>query len=167
MLSHLQVVSGEMFKEVKPHMDFSYARGVIFDKDLYEFEEGEILDMCPPEVFQVRKLRGTSMIVLTFDCPDPPSYVIIENERISVRPFKRKPLQCFTCFKFGHPSSACRGAQLCTVCSSPVHGECTDTPRCINCSQGHGPRDKNCPSYKAEEAALRKSKAEHISVSYV
>ena len=166
MLSHLRAESGEMLKEVKPHMDFSYGRGVVFDKDLYEFDEGEILDMCPTEVFHVKKLRGTSMIVLTFNCPDSPSHIIIENERISVRPFKRKPLQCFNCYKFGHPSTTCREAPLCPECSSPVHGACTDDPKCINCGQGHKSRDKDCPSYKAEEAALRKSKAEHISVQY-
>ena len=166
MLSHLRAESGEMLKEVRPHMDFSYGRGVVFDKDLYEFDEEEILDMCPTEVFHVKKLRGTSMIVLTFNCPDAPSHIIIENERISVRPFKRKPLQCYNCYKFGHPSTTCREATLCPDCSSPVHGACTDDPKCVNCGQGHKSRDKDCPSYKAEEAALRKSKAEHISVQY-
>ena len=166
MLSHLKAETDEMLKEIKPHMDFSYGRGVVFDRDLYEFDEGEILDMCPVQVFHVKKLRGTSLIVLTFNSPDPPSNIVIENERIAVRPFKRKPLQCFTCYKFGHPSATCRGAQLCTVCSSPIHGVCTDAPKCINCGQGHESRDKDCPSYKAEEAALRKSKTDHISVNY-
>ena len=65
-----------------PQMDFSYGRGVIFDKDLYDFEEAEILEMCPVDVFQVRKLRGTSMIVLTFNSSNVPSPIVIENERI-------------------------------------------------------------------------------------
>ena len=166
MLSNLQAETGEMLKEIKPQMDFSYRRGVIFDRDLYDFEEAEILDMCPGDVFQVRKLKGTTMIVLTFNAPDVPSHVIIENERISVRPFKRKPLQCFKCFKFGHPSAICNGDQLCVGCSAPAHGDCSDPPKCANCGQNHTSRDRVCHVYKAEEAALQKSKADHVSVSY-
>ena len=166
MLCNLQAENDEMLKSIKPQMDFSYGRGVIFDRDLYDFDETEILDMCPDDVFQVRKLKGTTMIVFTFDSPEVPNHVIIENERIPVRPFKRKPLQCFKCFKFGHPSATCSGDQLCPVCSAPAHGACSASPNCANCRQGHSSRDKVCQLFRAEEAALQKSKADHISIPY-
>ena len=166
MLSHLKVEENEMLKEVKPHKNFSYGRGVIFDRDLYEFSEEEILDMCPGNVFSVKRVPHTKMIILTFEDPNIPSVINIENERIPVRPFKQKPLQCFNCFRFGHPSVVCKNNKVCEVCSAPVHGDCTATEKCINCQKQHKSRDKTCQQYKAEEAALHKASTEHISVGY-
>ena len=44
MLSHFNAKKDAMIKDIKPHLNFSYGRGVIFDRDLYQFEENEILD---------------------------------------------------------------------------------------------------------------------------
>ena len=166
MLSHLKVEESEMLKEIKPHKNFSYGRGVIFDRDLYDFSEEEILDMCPANVFSVKRVPRTKMIILTFEDANIPSVIVIENERIPVRPFKQRPLQCFNCFRYGHPSVVCKNKKLCEVCSDLEHGECSATKKCFNCQKEHMSRDKTCPQYKAEEAALHKASTEHISVGY-
>ena len=167
MLSHIRIDASEGEVNIKPHLNFSYGRGVIFNKDLCEFSEEEILDMCPMKVWKVHKVSKTSMIVLTFEDPDVPMYIHIENERLKVRPFKAKPLQCFNCFKFGHPSSICRNDKLCGNCSRPEHGDCKNKAKCINCSLDHIPSDKRCSEYKIEESVLNRSGAEYVSIGYV
>ena len=166
MLSNMKIDDGEMLEDIKPHLNFSYGRGVIFNKDLYDFKEDEILDMCPKEVWKVHKIPNTKMIIITLDESNVPSHVYIENERISVRPYKQKPLQCFNCFKYGHPSRVCKNDKLCINCSEPAHEECSVEAKCSNCRENHKSNDKKCPMFQLEAAALLKSEIEHISVGY-
>ena len=154
MLCHTNLQYDPMIKDIRPHNNFSYGRGVIFDRDLYDFEEHEILNMSPPSVYKVKKVPNTSMIVLTFEDDNVPPYIIIENERVRVRPFHSKPLQCYNCFEFGHPSNVCRNTKRCNNCSKPEHGTCEAAPKCINCLLDHKSTDKKCEEYKYEETAL-------------
>ena len=166
MLSNIRTEESELLVNIKPHLNFSYARGVIFNRDLYEFSEEEILEMCPKQVWKVHKIPKTTMIIVTFEDDNIPSHVHIENERIPVRPYKQKPLQCYNCFKFGHPSRVCKKDKLCGNCSAPAHGECLLVSKCINCHESHKSTDKKCEIFQAETAALLKADAEHISVAY-
>ena len=133
---------------------------------MYEFSEEEILEMCPKQVWRVHKIPKTTMIIVTFEDDNIPSHVNIENERISVRPYKQKPLQCYNCYKFGHPSRVCKNDKLCGNCSLPAHGDCLVISKCINCGESHKSTDKKCGFFQAETAALLKADAEHISVAY-
>lgn len=166
MLANIDLDDSEMLKEIKPHQNFSYGKGVVFDRDLYEFSEQEILDMCPLNIWKVDKVPRTNMIILTYEHPHVPDCVIIENERLKVREYKPKPMQCYRCFKFGHPSKYCKNNKVCINCSAQEHGHCLNDTKCVNCLNGHKANDKNCPEYKKEEEALLKSNAEHISVGY-
>ena len=166
MLSHLKTADSDIQVDVKPHMNFSYGRGVVFNRDLYDFTEDEILCMSPESVWKVQKIPRTSMVVITFKDSIVPTHLYIENERIPIRPFKQRPLQCYNCFKFGHPSKVCKNVKLCGNCSAPEHGECKYNAKCVNCNSDHYSSDKKCPQYQIEEAALQKSNAEHISVGY-
>ncbi|XP_068221612.1 uncharacterized protein [Palaemon carinicauda] len=166
ILSNLKTVNDDIKLDIKPHLNFSYGRGVVFNRDLYEFIEEEILTMCPLSVWKVHKVPGTSMIVLTFQDADVPSHIDIENERIRVQPFKQKPLQCYNCFKFGHPSKVCNSERICNTCFNIYHGECTFEARCLNCNSNHKSNDRSCQFYKLEEAALNKSIIEHVSVGH-
>ena len=47
MLSRMNIKYDEFIREIKPHFNFSYGRGVLFDKDLYDLDEDEILEMSP------------------------------------------------------------------------------------------------------------------------
>ena len=166
MLGHIAAEESEMLVGVKPHLNFSYARGVIFNRDLYEFSEEEILVMCPKQVWKVHKVPKTTMIIVTFEDNNIPSHISIENERIAVRPYKQKPLQCYNCFRYGHPSRVCKNDKLCGNCSAPAHGECLLTSKCVSCGERHKSTDKKCVFFQTENAALHKADAEHISVSY-
>ena len=50
-----------------PHFRFSYGKGVVFDEGLCEFDENEILQMCRPSVWKVKKAEKSNMIFLTFN----------------------------------------------------------------------------------------------------
>ena len=156
--------SSSMLREIKPHYNFSYAKGVIFDENVYDFSEQEILEMSPEFVWKVFKVPNSKMVILTFKDSFVPDYIYFENVRTEVRPFKPRPLQCFNCFGFGHPSRVCKKEKACSNCSKTFHGECEHPMFCLNCKGPHKPRDKNCIVNKAEQEALLKSKAEHISI---
>ena len=166
MMCLLDLSRDDIIKEIRPHHTFSYGRGVIFDKDLYEFTEGEILEMSPPSVWKVKKTANTNMIILTFNDVNVPSHVVFENERIKVKPFQPRPIQCFNCFKFGHPSRVCKNAKTCLNCAALEHGECSSNPKCANCQLGHKANDKNCDAFKFEQSALNKANTEHTSIGY-
>ena len=166
MLTNINVERDPLLLSIRPHINFSYGRGVILDRDLYEFEEQEILDMSPPSECKVKKIPRTSLIILTFEDENVPSHVVFENERVKVRPFHPKPLQCYNCYKYGHPSNLCRNTKICGNCSASDHGACEAAPKCINCSLNHRPNDKQCEKYKLEEAALAKANIEHTTIGY-
>ena len=166
MLCSMKITDNDIVKEIKPHINFSYGRGVLFDRDLYEFSEEEILEMCPSSVWKISKVPGTSMIIVSFETPNVPDHICIENERVRIREYKPKPMQCFSCFGFGHHSKFCKNDKVCVNCSALAHGECKRDSKCVNCNLAHKANDKVCNEYKNEETALLKASAEHISVGY-
>ena len=166
MLTLMKVDDNDMLKDVTPHFRFSYGKGVVFDEGLYEFDENEILQMCPPSVWKVKKAEKSNMIILTFNSSTVPSHVLLENVRVAVRVYKQKPLQCFNCYKFGHLSSACKAEQICVNCSGPEHGVCSANAKCVNCNLAPKSTDKCCEKYKFEEAAIIKANDEHLTVGF-
>ena len=125
MLLNLRLDPEGLIKEVKPHYNFSYVKGVIFNDDMYELDEEEILEMCPKVVFKVFKVPRSSMIILTFINSYLPPEIIIDNEIIRVRPHRPRVLQCFNCFGFGHSSRICTRNKICELCGQAEHGECS------------------------------------------
>ena len=166
MLSNMKIDTDSILYEIKPHYNFSYGKGVIFDDNVYDFTEQEILQMSPNCVWKVYKVPKSKMVILTFEDSNIPSEIYFENIVTEVRPFKPRPLQCYNCFGFGHPSKVCKKEKLCSNCSQTFHGQCERSSTCVNCKGHHNPRDKNCSVHKKEQEALLKSQAEHISVGY-
>ena len=169
MLLNMNLESDRMLKQVKPHYNFSYVKGVIFNDDVYDFSEEEILEMCPDYICKVSKVPRSSMIILTFESDTFHSEVVIESLVTRVRPFKPSPLQCFNCFGFGHSSRVCTWPKLCGVCSEAGHenpDDCNNVATCKNCKENHPSRSKNCRIFLQEQAAVIKAQDEHISVGY-
>ena len=163
MISKLK--STQVIKEVKPHYSFSYGKGVIFNQDIYDLSEKELLQMCEEKVWKFFKVPKSKMIIFTLKNDEVPDYLYIDRERFRLRTFKERPLQCFKCFGFGHSSKACAREQLCAVCSLKKHeGECSDPVMCINCKGNHSARSKDCQTFKRELAAVEKAHAEHLSI---
>ena len=166
MLLNMKLDTKSLVKGVKPHFTFSYAKGVLFNEDIYELSENEILTMCPDNVWKIFKVPKSNMIVLTFMDSIVPHEIIIENEIIKVRPYRQRPLQCFNCFGFAHVSDVCTRAKICQFCSQPEHGACTRPRVCANCRESHDSRNKSCNILKKEQEALLLSAAEHISIGH-
>ena len=166
MLLNMKLDTESLVKGVKPHFTFSYAKGVLFNEDIYELSENEILTMCPDNVWKIFKVPKSNMIVLTFMDSIVPHEIIIENEIIKVRPYRQRPLQCFNCFGFAHVSDVCTRAKICQFCSQPEHGACTRPRVCANCRESHDSRNKSCNIFKKEQEALLLSAAEHISIGH-
>ena len=166
MLLNMKLDTKSLVKGVKPHFTFSYAKGVLFNEDIYELSENEILTMCPDNVWKIFKVPKSNMIVITFMDSIVPHEIIIENEIIKVRPYRQRPLQCFNCFGFAHVSDVCTRAKICQFCSQPEHGACTRPRVCANCRESHDSRNKSCNIFKKEQEALLLSAAEHISIGH-
>lgn len=166
MLSKMKIEPNSVVKEIKPHYSFSYAKGVIYDRNVYEFTEEEILDMSDACVWKVFKVPNTNLVTVTFKNSKIPPYLHFENIRSEVRPFKPRPLQCFNCFGFGHPSRACTRDKLCMVCSKAFHGECSGTATCANCKKNHSARDKICPILQKEQEAVLLAQTSHINLGF-
>ena len=56
MLSKFKPQSGGHIKNITPHKYFNTVKGIIFSSDLCEFEEPEILALCPESVYEMKKL---------------------------------------------------------------------------------------------------------------
>ena len=167
MILNLRTSSDGVLKEVKPHFTFSYAKGVIFNRDLYELPQEEILELCPPEVWKVFKVPNSTMIILTFNTDHRSEYIVIDSERFKVRPWQPRPLQCFHCFGFGHSATKCTKTKICGNCSFQDHEDDCSTPYvCVNCKENHSAKDKMCKVYKNEELAVIKAHDDHISIGH-
>ena len=86
MLKNMKIEANSLLKEIKPHYNFSYAKGVIFDSNVYDFSEEEILEMSPDSVWKVFKVPKSKMVILTFEDTSVPNYVHFENIRTEVQP---------------------------------------------------------------------------------
>ena len=166
MLLNLRLEQEGIIKEIKPHYNFSYVKGVIFNEDIHELTEDEILEMCPEEVWKIFKVPRSSMIILTFKNSVLPTEIVLESELMRVRPYKTRVLQCYNCYGFGHASRVCTRDKICEFCSQPEHGDCDRQKLCVNCKEEHDARNKKCKVFKKEEEALLKSLAEHISIGH-
>ena len=166
MLLNLRKDSESSIKDIKPHYSFSYSKGVIFNQDLYDLPEDEILDMCPDNVWKIFKVPRSSMIILTFANSHLPNEIVLDKEFMRVRPYRPRILQCYNCYQFGHASRVCVRNKVCQFCSQPDHGECDRSFSCVNCKGGHHARDKTCKMIMKEQEALLKSLDEHISVGH-
>ena len=156
----------EEIESVKPHYNFSYAKGVVFDKDMNELPQEELLEICPPNIWKVFQVPNSQMIIFTFQNDMRPESVYIDGENYWIHPFKYRPLQCFNCFGYGHASKVCERARVCPSCSVPKEEThfCSPPPVCINCKGEHDARNRNCQVYKKEQEAVNKANDEFISV---
>ena len=85
-VSRLGCPSDSMFETVKAHPTFNYSKACVYSQDLYEFQEEEILAMCPTFVQKVTKMRNSSNIaLLTFFGSTLPDRAHIGSINLRVR----------------------------------------------------------------------------------
>ena len=146
--------------KVSAHRSRNTSKGVIWCPDLEGLPEEEILENLQNQgvakVERCQRTKGglkvpTHTLFLTFNKTTLPEHVTIVYQRIKVKLYVPKPLQCYKCYKFGHPSSKCKGKQVCGRCGYDDHvGACPHPPLCPNCKGEHAPNSKTCPKYKEE-----------------
>ena len=155
---------------VRPHKSLNTSRGVIKHSDFQDCAEEEFVDEFP-DVIAARRIHvrkgdvriPTNTIVLTFDCPKPPTSLRAGYLTVPVRPYVPFPMRCFKCHKFGHGKDKCRRPNaLCGRCGKEHadQQQCTAAAHCINCKGDHPAFSKQCPKFVEEQAILR-YKAEH------
>ena len=155
---------------VRPHKSLNTSRGVIKHSDFQDCAEEEFVDEFPDVIaaLRIHVRKGdvripTNTIVLTFDCPKPPTSLRAGYLTVPVRPYVPFPMRCFKCHKFGHGKDKCRRPNaLCGRCSKEHadQHQCTAAAHCINCKGDHPAFSKQCPKFVEEQAILR-YKAEH------
>ena len=156
-----------MVANISPHKSFNTSKGVIYCRDLYEFTEEEILNRCPEQVLNVKKLKGiNNAILLRFHSSFLPDYINISHISLTVKKFKGRPTQCHNCFEYGHVKHICKNQTRCFICSD-IHDlseACKKDKFCLHCKGQHSPNWKNCPYYKFEMEAVETASNEHISI---
>ncbi|GFW02115.1 uncharacterized protein TNCV_4854551 [Trichonephila clavipes] len=102
----------------------------------------------------IRASRGSHMPEIIFKIsPTLPHTIKAGYLNCKIRPYIPNPLRCFTCQRFGHSQTSCRGQLTCSRCVSVGHSstDCILEPKCINCSQPHSADSKHCPKWRTEK----------------
>ena len=150
------------------HPTFNYGKGSVYSQDLYEFSEEEILAMCPSSVHKVTKMRNSNnMVLLTFFGSFLPDRVHVGPIHLRVRRFVARPLQCFSCYGYGHGRSSCRETSRCGTCSAlGSHSEenCDADAYCFYCRDAHQLRSRQCPRYRLEQDILQLANTQFLSL---
>ena len=154
-------------KSISPHKSFNTFRGIVYSRDLFDYEEWEILELCPPSVYRVQKLKGdNNAILLTFTSNFIPDTIFIDHSRIKVKKYYSRPTQCFKCYEYGHGHDKCKNTRKCSHCSGehePVEN-CANASHCFLCEGDHSPKSRNCTRYKFEQEVLDVANNQFISI---
>lgn len=172
LMSATTLVEGINIK-VTIHGKLNTSQGVVTCFDLKNASDDEILkELKPQGVIGMKRLKrknkegvmeDTDSILFTFNKCSPPETITIGfYQRIRVRLYVPRPLQCFNCQRFGHTAKQCKVEQMCRDCNQLK----TEDHKCIkvvcsNCySIEHASWDKSCPKYK-EEAEIQAIKTKY------
>lgn len=172
---------------VTEHPKLNRSKGIVKCWDFVYMEEKELLEeLKSQKVVEVRHLRrkatelekrasqnqkdvpvwkNTGTFVITFDIPDIPSVLKAGYLKLEVRPFVPDPIRCFSCQRFGHMKTSCRGVAMCGRCAEKDHypDPCVKDVKCINCGGSHVSWHKRCPEYLAEYAVQKIKVYEKVS----
>lgn len=97
----------------------------------------------------------STSVKLMFDGQDMPTHVFLWYTRLKCEPFIQNPVQCFTCYKFGHITKYCSTkTSLCRKCfqiESKDHTCDLINLKCLNCHGAHNVNSKNCPELERQK----------------
>ena len=167
LLSNFKPSPEGNIKSVSPHKSFNSFKGIIYSKDLFDFDDWEILEKCPSNVYKVQKLKGdNNAILLTFSSEYIPDSIYIDHSRIKVKKYYRRPTQCFKCFEYGHGFDKCKNARKCSHCSGEheLAENCVNQSHCFLCDGDHSPKSRNCPRFQFEQEVLDVANNQYISI---
>ena len=92
--------------------------GISIEDIVEGFEDQQVTNARRITVARDGVKLETNTIILTFQ-----TAIISKTLKVGVGLYVRNPLQCYTCFKFGHHESRCNSGadnKLCRPCSEPM-----------------------------------------------
>ena len=115
----------------KPHSSLNTSRVIISCPDLAEVSTEDIDGLADQIVIQARRItktrdgikRETNTIIVTFQTTIVPKTLKVGYLKVPVDLYIPNPLQCYTCFKFGHHESRCNSGsdkKLCLRCAETL-----------------------------------------------
>ena len=148
-----------------PHPTFNQCRGVIYAPELLSIDTDEIKseleDQSVVGVVRMMKKDKDHLIplpslILTFRTYRMPNSIKAGWLNFKVKPYIPSPLRCFHCHMYGHSINKCKKRinqepSICVNCGKKTHGECKETPKCINCGDMHAASSKTCTRYIYEK----------------
>lgn len=112
-------------------------------------ESAIVSNLQGAEVEAARRFReeGTA-VLLTFkqEVKEIPERVYLGFMSFQVREYKRPPLRCYKCQRFGHTAAACRGVRRCGKCGgNHEFAQCqAREAKCCNCGGNHVTSFRGC-----------------------
>lgn len=113
------------------------------------------------------ELIDRQTIVVTFLGSVVPNRIRINLCTFPVEPWVYPVVKCYSCLRFGHVASQCRGKLRCSRCGSDGHGfeNCpSETSECIHCSsKNHHANSRKCPAYVRQHNIKKIMASENVS----
>jgi len=155
--------------------------GIIKDISQH-YEENDLLEFLdsPFKVCEVRRLNRririegetkyipSRTVCLKFAGQILPKYVFLCRNRYEIFPFIPKIKICFSCYRVGHISKACKGKPRCIFCGKDPHDnndscpERNNPPKCINCHGEHLASSHDCPMVTKHKTVISLAATENI-----
>lgn len=164
---------GNVKVEIKKHNLLNSSKGTIFCPELEELSQEETNEFSTMNnITNIKRIERRNkdgiktrshIYELQFDESKPPEKVNLGYLKILVRPVTPRPLQCYKCYKFGHPAKYCRDEKpICGKCGEEKHEDaCIKKPYCVNCTGNHPAWSWKCRLYN-ERKQIEKIKAENL-----
>lgn len=149
--------------KVTEHKSLNESKGVITCFDLKHASDDEILtELKSQHVIGLKRLKKrvskelveSDSMLLTFDTLSPSEFLTVGYyERIRVRLYIPRPMQCFNCYRFGHTGKQCKVEAICRNCGElkTYEHKCKQVICSNCCSVEHAAWDKICPKFVEEQ----------------
>lgn len=135
--------------------------------------EQEIVDIKRLQRRVVNKETGKEetvdrqMIQITFLGSTIPSRIRINFCIFPVEPWVHPVVKCFSCLRFGHVASQCKGKSRCSRCGAEGHSfeNClAESFLCIHCSSdNHHANSRKCPAFVRQQNIKKIMAVENVS----
>ena len=162
-----------------PHGSLNKSRGIIRCPDLAGVSVDEIVAELSSQMFlklavyqsgeTVSKEVQTQLFLL-FEQPFYQKTLKVGYLNVGVDIYIPNPLQCYSCFKFGHHERKCRlgvGDRLCRRCGDPANdheeSDCNRKPKCVNCGGDHMSTSRACDFWRREKEIVTVKHKESLS----
>lgn len=156
---------------IPPHL--ACTKGVVRDVDAsVRADEALVLleHLGVTEVFRCSRTenghrKATESLIVTFAGHRLPTEIKAWPLIFRVEPFRSRPLQCKSCFRFGHVTANCKSSARCRRCSDNHHESCCQAPamKCCLCGEDHPADSADCPVREEERKILEVMDQRHCS----